>query len=164
MVPPQGQVIIIQNAAEIRAAHSHHKHSALKSTAQSSHGRPARQISFAPEMVETREGEYQGLVFHVDNGDAVQDDAMEALTAIAQVNTSSAHAKDVSGPLGAPLSGSLSLLSLISFFSGLGCAVMYSKPALLHAVRDSWCSRPATSHLIKLESKQAHFHVVRDPN
>ena len=85
MVPPGGQVIIIQNAAEVRVAHLHHKHSVLKSAASTPRGRPARQISFAPDMVETRESEYQGLVFRVDNGNAVQDDALEALTAIAQV-------------------------------------------------------------------------------
>ena len=47
-------------------------------------------------MVETRESEYQGLVFRVDNGDAVQDDAMEALTAIAQVTNPSAQAYHLS--------------------------------------------------------------------
>ena len=87
MVPPQGQVIIIQDGAETRAAHSHQKHSALKPAQSSGPGRQiSRAVSFAPDMVETRESEYQGLVFHVDNGDAVQDDAMEALTAIAQVS------------------------------------------------------------------------------
>lgn len=85
MVPPQGQVIIIQNAAEVRVAHLYRKHSAIRSAAPTPRGRPARQISFAPDMVETRESEYQGLVFRVDNGNAVQDDALEALTAIAQV-------------------------------------------------------------------------------
>lgn len=91
MIPAQGRIIIIQTEAETRPATSGNKASALKSADKSLQAsRPARQmsraVSFAEDLVKSKESEHQGLVFHMDNGIAAQDDALDAIAAIAQVS------------------------------------------------------------------------------
>lgn len=99
MVPSQKQVIIIQTEAETRPAAIASKASALKA-AQSPKSpqtgkaaRLSRAVSFAEDLVRSKEREHQGLVFHVDNASVAQDDALQALAAIAQVSNllSSVH-------------------------------------------------------------------------
>ena len=92
MVPPQKQVIVIQTEAETRPAAIASKASTLKATDKSPQtGRAAKRISravsFAENLVKSKEREHQGLVFHVDNGSVAQDDALQALTAIAEVSS-----------------------------------------------------------------------------
>lgn len=88
MVPPQKQVIVIQAEAETRPAAFASKASALKAaqSPKSPTGKAARQmsraVSFAEDLVRSKEREHQGLVFHVDNGSV----ASQALIAIAQVS------------------------------------------------------------------------------
>lgn len=100
MVPPQEQVVIIQAEAEVRPAGDATKSSALKpdrSTQTDRHAqlsRPGhsfrRSVSFASQESQSSSSEHQGLVFHVDSGNVSRDDAMQSLTAIAQVLTSPA--------------------------------------------------------------------------
>ena len=91
MIAPQGPVIIIQTEAETRPATFGNKASARKAADKSLQAsRPAGQISravsFAADLVKSKEREHQGLIFHMDNGSAAQDDALDAIAAIAQVS------------------------------------------------------------------------------
>ena len=95
MVPPQGQVVMIQAKAEVRPAGDGTKSSALKpdratqTDRQTQLSRPGRSfgraVSFASQDCQPSSSEHQGLVFHVDNGRVSQDDALQSLNAIAQV-------------------------------------------------------------------------------
>lgn len=97
MVPPQGQVVIIQAKTEVKPAGNSTKFSALKpdrttqTDRQAQLSRPRRSfrrsVSFASQDCQPSSGEHQGLVFHVDNGDVSQDDALQSLSAIAQVGS-----------------------------------------------------------------------------
>ena len=89
MTPPQGRVIIIQKDTETRSPGVDKGRSAMKSdrhTLESHHARQfSRTVSFAEEEPQNSNCQYKGLVFHQDNGIAAEDDALQALTAIAQV-------------------------------------------------------------------------------
>ena len=95
MVPPQGQVVIIQAKAEVTPAGDGTNFSALKpdrTTQTDRHtqlSRPGRSfhrsVSFASNESQPSSSQHQGLVFHVDNGNVSQDDALQSLSAIAQV-------------------------------------------------------------------------------
>ena len=95
MVPPQGQVVIIQARAELRPASTGTKFSALKPDRTTQIDRQAQlsrpgcsfrhSVSFANQGCQPSSSEHQGLVFHVDNGNVSQDDALQSLNAIAQV-------------------------------------------------------------------------------
>ena len=95
MVPPQGQVVIIQGKAEVRPASDGTKFSALKPDRTTQKDRRApltrlapsfrRSVSFASHDCQPSSSHHQGLVFHIYNGNVSQDDALQSLTAIAQV-------------------------------------------------------------------------------
>lgn len=88
MVPPQGQVIIIQTELETRSSAPSSRSPAAKASEKPPHRLArhlSRSVSFAEHLVVSREREHQGLIFHVDNGNAAHDDALQALAAIAQV-------------------------------------------------------------------------------
>lgn len=89
MVPPQGQVVIIQAKSEMKreltrrpSAIKRDEHDALSHAA----GHAMRSVAFADPLAASGNSEHQGLVFHVENGNAQQDDASQALAAIAQVS------------------------------------------------------------------------------
>ena len=89
MVPPQAQVIIIQTSSDIRAAGSSSTAPALAPDTLE-HDRPGgsqmvRLLSAADQLCTSISSERLGLTFRVDNGEADLD-AMQALTAIAQVS------------------------------------------------------------------------------
>ena len=97
MVSPGGQVVIIQAKAEVNPGgnapvwSAMKPHKAAQTDGQTQLSRPGRSfrrsVSFAAEECQPSANEHQGLVFHVDNGSMSQDDAMQALTAIAQVSS-----------------------------------------------------------------------------
>ena len=89
MIPQHGRVIIIQKETETRSPGADKGCSAMKSdrhTLESHHTRQfSRTVSFAEEEPHNGNCQYKGLVFHQDNGIAAEDNALQALTAIAQV-------------------------------------------------------------------------------
>ena len=106
MIPPQGQVIIIHKASEthgLRLANSQSGRSGqdfLSGMKQLTPflapagllQRPAHAVSFAVEPqieAESSESARQGLVFQTDNGSPAEDDALQALTLMAQVHFTS---------------------------------------------------------------------------
>ena len=99
---PQGQVIIIHTASEaqdLRVADSGNRQSKQDlvggmhtlETSVIPAGplqRTAPAVSFAPEpqvQSESSDSAHQGLVFQTENGSTVEDDALQALSLIAQV-------------------------------------------------------------------------------
>lgn len=90
MIPPQGQVAIIQTESETRSPSSATKQSVLKMPDKSpahhdASSRIARSVSFAADLCNSQEREYKGLVFQMEGGSSAQHDAMQLLTAAAQV-------------------------------------------------------------------------------
>lgn len=100
MVAPQGQVIIVQHKSEARPAGHSGKPSSLRSSRPQQnnllpptsekfwheHAQATHSVAFADQLTTSSNNEHQGLLFHIDNSDAMQDDAQQALRAIAQVS------------------------------------------------------------------------------
>lgn len=89
MVPPQGQVIIIQTSSETRLAGYSSRLLAVTPEMLADGRQNARQMvrlmSAAEQMCTSISSERLGLAFHMENGEACQD-ALHALTVIAQVS------------------------------------------------------------------------------
>ena len=112
MVPPEGQVVIIQKAlgaSQLELAESQSRPSMAVARAVNGPADTARHtrrlpssVSFArhpgaqaqaqaQSQAEPLESAHQGLLFEADRSSAAQSDALQALTAIAQVLLRSSH-------------------------------------------------------------------------
>ena len=81
MVPAQGVVVVIQKDAKLPSSTA--KPSALQAAGRVSHDvMRARSLTPSSSRITS---EFQGLVFHMDSGSHTQHDALQLLTAAAEV-------------------------------------------------------------------------------
>lgn len=82
MIPPQGQVVIIQKQFETNRAMAASTPSALRAGAPR---RAPKAVAFPHDLCQTSDRAHQGLLFELDSGASTQADALQLLTAVAQV-------------------------------------------------------------------------------
>ena len=89
MTPPQGQVIIIHKAFETPSLPAAPSRPLDSATWMRSPQQPASPFALEPRVFAGRQvSVHQGLVFQMQDSIAAQDDALQALTLIAQVKVS----------------------------------------------------------------------------